>query len=144
VGLEPPEVVDVLARPQQQERGARRTVVARAGGVAYALEQAASALVVGLPLADIDRVTVIVPPLDRQRDDREPITLVTTREKYTDAKVLKALGGDPKKDTSEFHLLVAPVTGGVGVMPATQTPDFTPLEPTTNDDAVANDDAPEA
>src|SRR5437868_5499013 len=43
----------------------------------------------GVPLADIDRVTVFV-PLPGQ-GDVDPITLVTTREKYTDAKVLKAL-----------------------------------------------------
>jgi hypothetical protein len=48
---------------------------------------------VGLPFADIDRVTVVAPTLDPRRDDDEPIILVTTREKYADAKVLKALAG---------------------------------------------------
>jgi hypothetical protein len=48
---------------------------------------------VGVPLADIDRVMVAVPTLDPRGDDEAPITVVTTREKYTDANVLKALAG---------------------------------------------------
>jgi IS605 OrfB family transposase len=46
VGLEPPEVVDMLARPQQHQRGACGSVVACADGVTHAHEQAASTLVV--------------------------------------------------------------------------------------------------
>ncbi len=45
----------------------------------------------GVPFADIDRVTVFV-PLPEGQGDTQPITLVTTREKFTEAKVLKALG----------------------------------------------------
>lgn len=56
---------------------------------------------VGVPFADIDRVTVVLSMPNEQRDP-EPIVIVTTREKYTDAKVLKALsggfgGGEPIK-----------------------------------------------
>jgi hypothetical protein len=38
-------------------------------------------------------MTVIVPTVDPRGDDEAPIVLVTTREKYDDAKVLKALAG---------------------------------------------------
>jgi hypothetical protein len=43
---------------------------------------------VGVPFGDIDRMTVIVPTVDPRGDDEAPIVLVTTREKYDDAKVL--------------------------------------------------------
>jgi hypothetical protein len=46
----------------------------------------------GVPLADIDRVTVFMPLPGEGLRDSDPITLVTTREKYAEAKVLKALG----------------------------------------------------
>jgi hypothetical protein len=48
---------------------------------------------VGVPFADIDRVTVFVPTVDSREDEEEPVTLVTTRQKYTDADVLKAFAG---------------------------------------------------
>jgi hypothetical protein len=50
---------------------------------------------VGLPFGDIDRVTVIVQSLESRAksNDDEPVVLVTTRQKYTDANVLKALAG---------------------------------------------------
>src|SRR5262249_58033629 len=40
----------------------------------------------GVSLADIDRVTVFVPLPGEGVRDGDPITLVTTREKYTEAK----------------------------------------------------------
>jgi hypothetical protein len=48
---------------------------------------------VGVPFGDIDRVTVVVPVVDPREDAEEPITVVTTRQKYTDSNVLKALAG---------------------------------------------------
>ncbi|WP_439631817.1 DUF1559 family PulG-like putative transporter [Gemmata sp.] len=48
---------------------------------------------VGLPLSDIDRVTFVVSALDSGNDEDEPFAIVTTREKYSDAAVLRALAG---------------------------------------------------
>src|SRR4029079_14718927 len=67
VGLEPPEVVYVLARPQQHEPGALRAVILCASGVTHALEQAASALVV----ADVGR-RHRTPVHDRVSECHEP------------------------------------------------------------------------
>src|SRR5439155_18786170 len=44
VRFEPPEVVEMLARPEQHECGPDRCLVAAAGGVADAREQTAAAL----------------------------------------------------------------------------------------------------
>jgi hypothetical protein len=48
---------------------------------------------VGLPFSDIDRVTFVVSAVDSGNDEDEPFAIVTTREKYSDAAVLRALAG---------------------------------------------------
>lgn len=65
---------------------------------------------IGLSPADIDRVTIFMPTL--ARDEAAPVLLVTTRQPYNEAKVLKALGvGERAGRRGRFTGRVAEIDG---------------------------------
>ncbi|MBA4062404.1 MAG: hypothetical protein C0501_01610 [Isosphaera sp.] len=72
--------------------------------------------ILGVPPADLDRVTLFAPTL-RALDRGEPLVLATTRKPYNEARVLKALGvggGDPRGQPAKPGGRVFPLDGPFG------------------------------
>jgi hypothetical protein len=67
-----------------------------------AQKEGAVEVVLGVPPADIDRITAFLPTAD-PRDSDGPLMLVSTRKPYNEAKVLKALGAGQKANPAALR-----------------------------------------